>query len=91
MFSRMMLQDPNVLLLNGPTNHLDLESITALNNGLLKYEGSMIFSSHDVQFVDSLANRVLELSGKSTYDLHMTYSEYLADAERLARVGRHAA
>ena len=51
----------------------------------------MIFCSHDVQFVDSLANRVIELSGKSTYDLRMSYADYLADAERLARVGRHAA
>jgi ATPase subunit of ABC transporter with duplicated ATPase domains len=91
MLSRLMLQDPNTLLLNQPTNHLDLESITALNNGLLKSEASMIFSCHDVQFVDSLATRVIELSGKNTYDLRMTYSDYLADVDRLARVGRHAA
>src|SRR6187551_2033885 len=91
MLSRLMLQDPNTLLLNQPTNHLDLESITALNNGLLKSEASMIFSCHDVQFVESLATRVIELSGKSYYDLRMSYSDYLADGERLARVGRHAA
>ena len=92
MLSRLMLQDPNTLLLNQPTNHLDLESITALNNGLLKSEVSMIFSCHDVQFVESLANRVIELSGgKSYYDLRMSYADYLADGERLARVGRHAA
>ena len=91
MLSRLMLQDPNTLLLNQPTNHLDLESITALNNGLLKSEASMIFSCHDVQFVESLANRVIELSATSTYDLRMSYSDYLADVERLARVGRHAA
>jgi len=91
MLSRLMLQDPNTLVLNQPTNHLDLESITALNNGLLKSDASMIFSCHDVQFVDSLANRVIELSGKTTYDLRMTYAEYLADADRLARVGRAAA
>ena len=65
MLSRLMLQDPNTLLLNQPTNHLDLESITALNNGLLKSEVSMIFSCHDVQFVESLANRVIELSGNT--------------------------
>ncbi len=64
MLSRMMLQDPNVLLLDGPTNHLDLESITALNNGLLKFAGSMVVRSHDVQFVDSLVTRVLELAGE---------------------------
>jgi ATPase subunit of ABC transporter with duplicated ATPase domains len=88
MLSRLMLQDPNTLLLNQPTNHLDLESITALNNGLLKSEASMIFSCHDVQFVESLANRVIEFAGKRVYDLRMTYAEYLADPERLARVGR---
>jgi ATPase subunit of ABC transporter with duplicated ATPase domains len=91
MLSRLMLQDPNTLVLNQPTNHLDLESITALNNGLLKSEASMVFSCHDVQFVDSLANRVIELSGKNTFDLRMSYAEYLADVERLARVGRAAA
>lgn len=91
MLSRLMLQDPNTLLLNQPTNHLDLESITALNNGLLKSEASMIFSCHDVQFVESLANRVIEFAGKHTYDLRMSYAEYLADPERLVRVGRAAA
>jgi ATPase subunit of ABC transporter with duplicated ATPase domains len=88
MVSRMMLQDPNVLLLDGPTNHLDLESITALNNGLLKFTGSLIVSSHDVQFVDSLVTRVIELHGDKYYDLNMTYEEYLADAARLERVGK---
>ncbi len=90
MFSRMMLQDPNFLILDGPTNHLDLESITALNNGLLKYEGSMIFASHDVQFVDSLATRVLELAPNQYFDLGMTYSQYLADDARKARAVRRA-
>jgi ATPase subunit of ABC transporter with duplicated ATPase domains len=90
MFSRLMLQDPNTLLLNQPTNHLDLESITALNNGLLRSEASMIFACHDVQFVESLANRVIEFSGGTYYDLRMSYSDYLADGERLARAGRAA-
>ena len=67
MLSRLMLKAPNTLLLNQPTNHLDLESITALfNNGLLKSEASMIFSCHDVQFVESLATRVIELAGKTS-------------------------
>jgi ATPase subunit of ABC transporter with duplicated ATPase domains len=88
MLSRMMLQDPNVLLLDGPTNHLDLESITALNNGLLKFTGSMIVSSHDVQFVDSLVTRVIELAGDKYYDLGMRYEEYLVDEARLARAGK---
>ncbi|HEX6239732.1 MAG TPA: ATP-binding cassette domain-containing protein, partial [Polyangiales bacterium] len=88
MLARMMLQDPNVLLLDGPTNHLDLESITALNNGLIKFSGSLIVSSHDVQFVDSLVTRVIELAGDKYYDLGMRYEEYLVDEARLARAGK---
>ncbi len=88
MVSRMMLQDPNVLLLDGPTNHLDLESITALNNGLMKFTGSVVLSSHDVQFVDTLVTRVIELAGEKYYDLNMTYEDYLRDEARLERVGK---
>jgi ATPase subunit of ABC transporter with duplicated ATPase domains len=91
MLARMMLQSPNVLILDGPTNHLDLESITALNNGLLKYEGPMIFASHDVQFVDSLATRILELNPDSYFDLGMTYEQYLTDGARIARRDQKAA
>ncbi len=86
MFSRMMLQDPNVLILDGPTNHLDLESITALNNALEKFDGCMLLSSHDVQFVDTLVERVLELRGDTYFDLGMRYEEYLADEARMARM-----
>jgi len=88
MLSRLMLQSPNVLILDGPTNHLDLESITALNNGLLKYESPMLFASHDVQFVTSLANRVLELGPDKYFDLGITFEQYLADPARLARAGK---
>ena len=88
MLSRLMLQSPNVLLLDGPTNHLDLESITALNNGLLKYESPMLFASHDVQFVASLANRILELGPDKWFDLGITYEQYLADPARLTRLGK---
>jgi ATPase subunit of ABC transporter with duplicated ATPase domains len=91
MLSRLMLQSPNVLLLDGPTNHLDLESITALNNGLLKYESPMIFASHDVQFVASLANRILELGPDGWLDIGMTYEQYLSDPARLARAGKSEA
>ena len=90
MLSRMMVQDPNVLILDGPTNHLDLESITALNNALTKFEGSMIVSSHDVQFVDSLVDRVIELHGCEYFDLGIRYEDYLADEARLARAGKGA-
>jgi len=88
MLARMMLQDPNVLLLDGPTNHLDLESITSLNNGLLKFPGSLVVNSHDVQFVDSLVTRVIELAGPKYYDLYMGYEQYLADESRLTRIGK---
>jgi ATPase subunit of ABC transporter with duplicated ATPase domains len=86
MLARMMVQSPNTLVLDGPTNHLDLESITALNNGLLKYDGPMVFASHDVTFVESLANRVLELGTDKWHDLGVTFEQYLADPERIARV-----
>jgi len=86
MLARMMLQDPNVLLLDGPTNHLDLESIQALNDAIEKFEGTVVLSSHDVQFVDSIVTRVIEFAGAKTYDLQMGYEEYLADDDRKARV-----
>ena len=86
MLARMMLQDPNFLLLDGPTAHLDLESITALNDGLLEFEGSMIVCSHDVQFVHSLVDRVIELHGEEVFDMNVSsYEEYLEDEERQAR------
>jgi len=88
MLSRMMMRDPNALILDGPTNHLDLESITALNNALKKFDGSMVISSHDVQFVDTLVDRVLELRGREYFDLGMRYEDYLADEARLARVAQ---
>lgn len=90
MLSRMMAQAPNVLILDGPTNHLDLESISALNNALAKFEGSMIINSHDVQFVDTLVNRVVELRGEQYFDLGMGYEDYLGNEARLARIGKCA-
>jgi ATPase subunit of ABC transporter with duplicated ATPase domains len=80
MLSKMMLSGSNVLLLEEPTNHLDLESITALNNGLTAYKGAMIFSSHDHQFVQTIANRIIEVSPNGTVDKQMTYDEFLEDA-----------
>ena len=79
MFSRMMLQSGNVLLFDEPTNHLDLESITALNNALRDFDGTILFSSHDLQFVDTIANRILELTPNGIIDKRMTYEEYLSD------------
>ncbi len=78
MLSRMMLSGANVLLLDQPTNHLDLESITALNDGLIDFKGNVIFTSQDHQFVDSIANRVIELTGSGTIDRQSTFDEYLS-------------
>ncbi|GAB2536306.1 ABC-F family ATP-binding cassette domain-containing protein [Rufibacter soli] len=79
MLSRMMLQSGNMLVLDEPTNHLDLESITALNNGLKEFQGSLLFSSHDLQFVDTIANRIIELTPKGIIDKRMSYDEYLTN------------
>ena len=81
MLSKMMLSGANVLLLDEPTNHLDLESITALNNGMINYKGSLIFASHDHQFIQTIANRIIELTPNGMIDKQMTYDEYLEDAD----------
>lgn len=81
MLSKMMLSGANVLLLDEPTNHLDLESITALNNGMTSFKGSMIFSSHDHQFVETVANRIIEITPIGLVDKQMTYDEYLDNQE----------
>ena len=78
MLSKMMLTSANVLLLDEPTNHLDLESIQALNDGLIAFKGSMIFTSHDHQFIQTIANRVIEINDDGTItDKLMSYNEYL--------------
>lgn len=79
MLSRMMMTHANVLLLDQPTNHLDLESITAVNNGLADFKGNLIFSSHDHQFIDEVANRIIELPGETEgcLDYAASYDEFL--------------
>jgi ATPase subunit of ABC transporter with duplicated ATPase domains len=77
MLSRMMMLRANVLLLDEPTNHLDLESITALNNSLKKYKGNMIFSTHDHEFAQTLANRVIELTPNGAIDRYLSFDEYM--------------
>ncbi len=77
MLSRMMMMNANVLVLDEPTNHLDLESITALNNGLNDFKGTILFTSHDFQFVQTIANRIIELTPNGVIDKAMTYEEYL--------------
>ncbi|MGP1501361.1 ABC-F family ATP-binding cassette domain-containing protein [Bergeyella cardium] len=79
MFSRMMLQRANVLLLDEPTNHLDLESITALNNSLTNFKGNILIASHDHELLQTVCNRVIEITPKGLIDREMTYDEYLED------------
>jgi len=79
MLSKMMLSSANLLVLDEPTNHLDLESITSLNNGLIDFKGPVLFTSHDHQFVQTIANRVIELAPSGHLDKLMTYDEYLSD------------
>lgn len=81
MLSKMMLSSSNILLLDEPTNHLDLESITALNNGLIAFKGAMIFTSHDHQFVQTIANRIIEVTPNGVVDKQMTYDEYLENED----------
>ncbi len=80
MLSRMMLMKPNVVILDEPTNHLDLESITALNEGMQRFKGTILFSSHDHQLVQTVANRIIEITPKGVIDrVGTTFDEYLAD------------
>jgi ATPase subunit of ABC transporter with duplicated ATPase domains len=80
MLSRMMLMQPNVLILDEPTSHLDLESISSLNEGLEKYKGTILFSSHDHQLVQTVANRIVEITPKGCIDrAGVTFDEYLTD------------
>ena len=81
----MMISGANVLILDEPTNHLDMESITALNNGLIKFPGVVLFASHDHQFVQTTANRIMEiLPGGAMIDKITTYDEYL-ESDDMAR------
>ena len=79
MLSRMMMLRGNVLMLDEPTNHLDLESITAFNNSLKNFKGTVLFTTHDHQFAQTVANRIVELTPKNVIDRHLSLDEYLAD------------
>ena len=81
MLSKMMLSGANLLIFDEPTNHLDLESIQALNNGLMAFKGVILFTSHDHQFVQTVANRIIEITPNGIIDKEMTYDEYLASDE----------
>ncbi len=84
MLSKMMIMGANVLILDEPTNHLDMESITALNNGLIKFPGVVLFTSQDHQFIQTIANRIMEITSGGLIDKVTTYDEYL-DSDIMAR------
>ncbi|MBE5941694.1 MAG: ATP-binding cassette domain-containing protein [Lachnospiraceae bacterium] len=84
LLSKMMIMGSNVLVLDEPTNHLDMESITALNNGLIKFSGVALFSSQDHQFIQTTANRIMEITATGLIDKMTTYDEYL-ESDELAR------
>ncbi len=86
LFGKLMMMDTNVLLLDEPTNHLDMEAIEALNLALEHYDGTLIFVSHDREFVSSLATRVVEIKDQQLVDFRGTYDEYLASQQDLGRV-----
>ncbi len=86
MFSKLMLDKANVVMLDQPTNHLDLESIQSVNEALERYEGSLLFSSHDYSFIDTVANKVIELTPKGAYVFSGTLTEYLEDEAIVAKV-----
>jgi ATPase subunit of ABC transporter with duplicated ATPase domains len=81
LLAKMMLTGSNVLILDGPTNHLDLEAISALNNSLIDFPGTVLFSSHDHQFIHTIANRIIEIIPSGIIDKRMTFDEYINDAE----------
>jgi ATPase subunit of ABC transporter with duplicated ATPase domains len=84
MLSRMMLSGANVLLLDQPTNHLDLESITALNNGLIEFKGNILLASHDRQFIETAANRIMEFTPEGELiDRKMRFEEYRAQMQEV--------
>lgn len=75
--SKMMLSGANFLIVDEPTNHLDMESITALNEGMEKFKGNMLFTSHDHQLMQTVANRIIDIKADGIIDKEMTYNEYL--------------
>jgi ATPase subunit of ABC transporter with duplicated ATPase domains len=79
MISRMMLQNPNLITLDQPTNHLDLESIQSFNEGCQVFPGIVLLTSHDHTFLQTVANRIIEITPKGTIDRLMTFDEYLED------------
>lgn len=86
MFSKLMLSKANVILLDEPTNHLDLESIEAVNNGLIAFKGTMLFTSHDHKFVETIANRVIEITPNGVFDKEIEFDAFLESDEIQAQI-----
>lgn len=87
MLARMMLSGANVLLLDGPTNHLDLESITAVNEGIIRFKGNVIFTSHDHEFIQTIANRIINLDLEIKDDKYTTFDEFLSSTKGHPQLG----
>ena len=83
MLSKMMMLQGNILIFDNPTNHLDLESIQALNNAMIDFKGTILFASHDHELTQSVANRIIEITPNSNYDKLMTYQEYIEFKEKV--------
>lgn len=83
MIAKMMIQNPNTLVLDSPTNHLDLESIQAFNNSLTNFKGNILMTSHDHEFINTVANRIIEITPNGMIDKYMDYDDYIMD-ERIA-------
>jgi ATPase subunit of ABC transporter with duplicated ATPase domains len=85
MIARMMIRNANVMILDSPTNHLDLESIQAFNNTLIKFKGNILMSSHDHQFIQTVCNRIIEIGPKGMIDKEMQYDDYISDENLIMR------
>ncbi|MEG2849395.1 MAG: ATP-binding cassette domain-containing protein, partial [Bacteroidales bacterium] len=88
MIARMMIEKANTIILDSPTNHLDMESIQAFNNGLISYKGVVLMTSHDHEFINSVANRVIEIGPKGMVDKYMDYDDYILDEKVQEAVGK---
>jgi len=85
MIARMMIRNANVMILDSPTNHLDLESIQAFNNTLMKFKGNILMSSHDHEFIQTVCNRIIEIGPKGMIDREMEYDDYISDENLMIR------
>jgi ATPase subunit of ABC transporter with duplicated ATPase domains len=85
MIARMMIRNANLMLLDSPTNHLDLESIQAFNNTLIKFKGNILMSSHDHAFIQTVCNRIIEIGPKGMIDKQMEYDDYISDEKLMER------